>query len=586
MELPNYHAVGRRGFTGSSRVVSKDTSNADLGLSRLGAGIEAVGGAITERHDKSQDYAASQAQAEFLVAKAKADNDYDNDPDYETISDRYSKQVSDALQAAGGRITDPKRREAFLLENSVSVARGQERMIDLAFGKEAQVRRAEMQSNLQDLSREVALGNVVPGEASLNARTMLEAAQESGYIDPETSASTLASFKAQTTVAGLARLPAADRLTALQQPWTKDLPASEILKLRNTAAIEMRRDASIGMVDEIIATGATTAEARAIIKEIEDKNLRLETESRYDSELRRQRDAEAESLKEFNADIFLPIRQGKARVSDIPVEALELLTPAQVNGLYAAEKAARGSGSEGTSSIKTDRMALTKVISLISEGKSADARDYLLKNAAKFSDGDYEQYLSDVLPPPDAQDESTDLALYGFAQELIAEGRLEEAQKIVFANRDAFSDTDAKSIIRTANPKKAPARTIVGFRDRIESRGLEMGIKGDKNKRLSDEEMLVISDWYQGQISATGSVPTDAEVNAEIDRRLVEVTINPPGWFNKRTLKGDEMTPADYDTAYELIDKPSVNSAIESLEARGAPVTRATVVSEHARLSK
>ena len=231
-------------------------------------------------------------------------------------------------------------------------------------------------------------------------------------------------------------------------------------------------------------------------------------------------------------------------------------------------------------------MALTKVISLISEGKSTDARDYLLKNTAKFSDSDYEQYLSDVLPAPDAQDAGTDLALYGSAQEAIAAGRYDDAKKLVEANPDAFSETDAKSILRSANPKAPKARTIVGFRDRIEARGLEMGIKGDKNKRLSDEEMLVVADWYQGQISATGAAPSDAEVNAEIDRRLVEITINPPGWFNKRKLTGDQMTPADYDTAFELIDKPSVNSAIESLEARGAPVTRATVVSEHARLSK
>lgn len=349
----------------------------------------------------------------------------------------------------------------------------------------------------------------------------------------------------------------------------------------------MRRDAAINIADEIIGSGATKAQARAAFKDIEDNDLRLAAESRYDTEMRRAADAKAETLKEFNADVFLPIRQGKSRVEDIAPADLEKLSPTQVNQLYAAEKAANAGGSDGTGKITTDRAALTKVITLIAGGKSTEARDYLLTNTAKFSDSDYEQYLSDVLPAPDAQDETTDLRLYGEAQEAIANGRYDDAKKIVDANSDAFSETDAKSIIRAANPKSPKAKTILSFRQRIEARGLDIGVKGKKNAKLADEEMFAISDWYQGQINATGKAPSDVEVNAEIDRRLVNITINPPGWFNKRKdISGADMTSADYDQAYDLMDTPSINSAIESLEARGAAVTRQSVVSEAARISK
>ena len=591
--LPTYQDVGRRSFSGSNRIVSKDTAGSDLGLGSLAQGVAAVGGALQEKHDKSQDYAATQAQSEFLVAKAEADNAFDKDADYETIAERYSKKVNEALQAAGARIADPKRRDAFMLNNQVAIARGQESMIDLAFGKEAQTRRAEMQTNLQSLSREVALGNVLPADASVNARETMEAATAAGYVDPETAAATLSSFKAQTTVAGLARMSAEDRLVALGQDWTKDLPASEVIKLRNTAAIEMRRDAAIGFVDVLTGQEATKAEARAAIKSIEDPDLRQEVEARYDVEARRAAAAKTEALQEFNQDVFLPVRQGKLRVEEIPAAAMERFTPAQVNQLYAAQKTAleaKSSGS-GTSKLKTNRGALTEVIRLLGQGYNETARDYIIANADKFSDGDYKSFLKEASPAPKPESSETNIESYDFVQELIAEGNFETARTYVKDNPEYFSPADQRSIIKAANPAKprAQAKTLLTIRQRVQARAAEMGYKGKKGDKLSDETMLDINDWYAGQFAATGAAPSEADITAEIDRRLVNVTINPPGWFNTVKKKGVDMTPADWKQGFSLMGDADKIKAAKSLEARGmnaAQISPADVVAEFNRLKE
>lgn len=578
-KIPTYVDVGRRGFTGSSRVVRQDTSNSDYGTRDLANSAAGIANYLGQERAKDNRLRVAQARSQYVTGMAELNNSFDQDPDYDTIVPRYTEKASELRDTAARTIDDPEARALFMANADVDLTRGREGMRDLAFGKLAQNERVTIAGQADAIIKSIGAGGVPPAEGLLLVQSMMTGATDEGYLTPEQAYTSIESFKSQAAVAGLSAMDPASRLAALDESWAQNLPASARSKLVATAAVEVREAAAIAFVDGAIASGLSRTETRKAIREVKDKDTRLAIEARYDDEIKREDAAQDEVRAEFNQEYFLPVRQGKMTVSQIPADVMAEMKRDDINALYTAQKNAGEGSGEGKD--KTSRDAMMIMLSYRQRGDIVGARRYLLENTDKFSDGDYEQYLSEFTQAP-KPDDATDLTLYDRAQGHIAAGDHDAARELVNKYPDKFSDTDAKGILRAANPKSPTVESLMTVNQRVEARILKMGVSGNKADELKTETVMDVAEWANGIQSSTGKRPTQAEINTEIDRRLVkDIRWNPPGfWAGGETRNPKDMTSADYDTVYELSSRDDRNAAVLALEARGEPVTRQSIVTE------
>ena len=362
------------------RVTTAGTGGLENSLSNVGTAL----GNFAER--KIQ-YQVSQAKAEFLTAKVQEDNAYNDDQDYETIGDRYSTNVKNAAQSAAEKISFGPARNAFLQDADLDIEQGFQRIRGVAKAKETDTQRAFISESLDGLREATLTGD--PMSAMDSAMGLIKNGADMGYLSHEEAAKLFDGWRDDALIAKIETMEPEDRVEALSQPWAKELPTDVQTKLGRIAKDELDKNVAMENVDSYFQEGLEPTEAYTRIGDIEDPDVRRETEQRFTTEVGRRRGADAALQEDLHRAFFNPVRAGELSVSDIPQQELDRMDPAVVNSLYAAERNAATKIDP-----VTDRAVLDTLYQKYQDGHGdpVDVRNYFAENAHRLSNSDFEQW--------------------------------------------------------------------------------------------------------------------------------------------------------------------------------------------------
>ena len=347
-----------------------------------------VSGAALDYQNRKNNYELEQARSTFYTGKAHLDNAFDEDPDYETIPKRYSGGLVKLAEESAASISNPRLKSSFLLEAQEKAAVGFGRITDIAKGIEIKHQRGFIEQQLE-AHREAGLTGDIT-EAIDRTTSLINASVDAGYIDPEDAPGILKRARDDMATAKLEMMEPEERLQALQAPWANNLPADTRVRLQRQAKSQLDKDVAMANVDDYNARELSYGEALAEVANIEDEEVRRMTEQRLEVNRQQIKTAKAEEQDAAYQAYFAPVRSGDITISDIPEDEMarleEVLSPAMLNNLYAAERSAAS-----RENVVSDRTVLEKLNSLYNDGRGdpAEVLKYFHENSAKLSDADH-----------------------------------------------------------------------------------------------------------------------------------------------------------------------------------------------------
>ena len=465
MRIPDPYENKRIVSSPSKPVVSQNTGIISQAAGDLASELKQIA-------DRRTEYQVAQARAALLTGQAQREEALATDRDYEDLPERYETDVREQLQSAAEQIKDRRARNAFIeLEGEGRVQEGLSRARSRAFEVEADIGRNQTNESLNALNK-AGINGPDPQDAIDTVDDILVGAVEAGYYDAEQAGNMGRAWRDQFAIDKIASMPPQRRLEALNQPWAENLPASTRARLLEQAEADQREVAAVMAVDDLIDRGLSRSEGRRELRKIEDVDLRKDAEGRFDYELRQREAEETDAQTDIIERRHMDIRSGKLRVSDLPRDEVEALTASQVSGLQSLEAGAF------SAAVRTDRTALAQVYDLIDAGDMGVARRFVLENADRFSDGDFEQYLGKTASDNPNAIESIRSTNQMLGQ-IVTDAGITNKDKAAAAKGEIYAQVDAWQM---------------GFQ-REQGREPSDAELQEKARELSTEFILTQSDW-------------------------------------------------------------------------------------------
>lgn len=468
-----------------------DAGQAPVGSARVdvSSGVQSLAGVLGGIRDTAVKYQVSQAASEFMTRKIAEDGAYTDDNDYNTIEERYSRNITDALNESATLISDGAARNEFMQRYQVDVAQGVQRIRDVARTKEIDYNRAYVNQKLDDLREAGLTGDI---RSTMDTATgLLGAARDQGYISAQEYEKMDSDFRNNLAQANLSIMSPEQRLEALGQPWAQNIPKDLRVRITETAQAELVVGQAIANTDGYMAdiiAGGTREDAQSKIAQIKDDTVRAETERRFENEYARYTRTKTEEQNGLHQAYFLQVRTGQLSVDDIPDEDLQRMNPTTLKSLFAAEsQAAAGRGP----AVVSDRNSLFELYSMkaLVDSNAATPTELMAKVAElapTLSQQDYDDWLkigTEGLVPPETK------SLLTAKEGLML--RLESMREA-----GVLEDSSDTGVDNTFN------RMYVEF-----------------------------DEWYRGLQTSTGKAPGEAEQQQKIDRMLLDARwINRVGW--------------------------------------------------------
>jgi hypothetical protein len=231
--------IAAEGFGEAARIFSQGAQN-------LAAGLQDASNNLYRAEQEKQSLALANAKSKFLQDQIGIEASLENDQDWATVGSRYDDRVKKAKDAAALSITDPKYRAAFEADVGVDIARGQATIGSRARAKETDSARAGLN---QTISSNMQAALSLPNEDKAGQRRLfdatasaIQAARGSGYITAQEAQQQVEKFQADYALSWIAKLPPAERLTALvpgaPQAPTADIKGQPLLPITTAGAID------------------------------------------------------------------------------------------------------------------------------------------------------------------------------------------------------------------------------------------------------------------------------------------------------------------------------------------------------------
>ena len=459
---------------------------------------EMVSGFIAEESDRRSRSQLAKAEADFRIIKAKQDAAYDRDEKYGTITERYGKEMTTGLGSLATSITDPEVRQLFVDKYRPQVETGKIAMDELAWGKEKDFERAGLQERLDALNRGgLESGDIIGTNEA--AAALIESAAELDHLTEQERVAQLKVFKDNLAIGRLGTMEPEDRVTALKQPWAKNLPADTRAKLQREAMAAVRENKAVGIVDGYMGKGLDIASGMAEAEGIKDLKLRKEVESRFQYEYGMDQKAEAEQQTDLLDKYFSDVATGGLTVSEIQKEnpeEWEAMGASVQSSLISAQRSSASATKVSFNPVHHDRLMQLKMQADRGvEGAGLKMREYVIANISTMNPKQQETWLNaslDGVFSPEIDDTLTD-------QQVIA-SRLPE----------------------TADASKK--RVLLGY----------------------------MGDWRANFIRRTGKNPTDEDRTKAVDRALIEYDTT-WAWGGMKPIY--EMTPEEATEALSLMQE-------------------------------
>jgi hypothetical protein len=503
--IPSADRIGKQFANPVVSIARTDVSN-------VGKGLQIVAAAVDHNIDKVSRFQYAQAASEFLVKKNTEDNAYDNDQEYGTIENRYSKNIDKSLQDSANLIMDPRLRNEFLLQYRPQVAEGVSRIRSVASSKEKDYQRGYVTQQLEALTEAGLTGDMDTALATSSA--LLITARDSGYISAQEYESLNKTQRQSMVVKSIEMLEPKQQLAALETPSVKNnLPADVEFKLRKIAQSELVKGEAIANVDTIMADiyeGGSRTAAQAKLAAIEDPDLRVATEQRFENEYNRYQANKGELQEALSKKYAVDLRLGNMTFDQIPRADLDAMDPSTLAGMQAAERTA-ASGVRQDS----DRQVLYNVYSLM-----ARAGD---PNAAPMT---REQRISLQLDP----DAETTAA--------------QDAQQYTMQNSHLLNNADFKDLVQDAVKGVVPEarKPLFDARAQLNSELALINPDSTEAARFKAKQERRLAEWYDAQKTP----PTPEQIREQTDilfLETIEFDPKPNSWLPAFDVEWAKLSP-------------------------------------------
>lgn len=361
---------------------------------------------IREVRDRDE---IAKAKNKYLMLKTEQDHAYDDDEDFKTIEERYSKNMEEGLALASSGITDPGLRDAFLQEFEVDLAQGKQNIRTKAAAKERDKEVATINEEMEILREQGLKEDADFAFINQAMHERLQAAADRNVISQEESQRISQKFTDDLALGKLKMMPADLRVEALKADWAKNLPSDTRVQLRREAQEELELGTAQSLAMKALDQGLDRMAARKSFEGQKPEIIqRAMQEFNYLKESKRSDEIEVRS----EAYTKLWEQMNPAYGKGLPLQHLrthpgwkpmwETLTKAERDNLYQIEQQKVAGGRQNS-----DRGVYLKLRALAknhnrSEKDRSDYIEYFLANSAALNNTDFQAFTDHIYK----QDES------------------------------------------------------------------------------------------------------------------------------------------------------------------------------------
>jgi len=327
-------------------------------------------------------------------------NAYNEREDYSEFEGEYQGNTEAMLGEHANTINNPEMRQKFINEFRPRIAVGREQLGNVAWGKEKEFEKSELDSATTTSIDAAVLSGDDDDIATIaaNAKGLIQSHFDMGWIDEAERKERTEQFNHKMAVGILESKAPEKRVEMLKQSWAKNLPASTHAKLVRESEEAMIEGQSIELVDSYIDNGLSYKEAKKDVKKLKDANARKAADQRIDYMYSKQEKEISIGRTEIYDEWFLPLRMGEKTISDMPRDQLESLSPAQQNNLIAAQSSSVSKAKTPFNSGLEDKLNI-----LLKTKRFTELRTLYEENSANLNDAQNKTWsavsIDGVIPP-------------------------------------------------------------------------------------------------------------------------------------------------------------------------------------------
>jgi hypothetical protein len=481
--MPTIPSLERRTVTPSSRVTNVGVADIGSVGRELGGAIDRTRARVDEAAQKKTRYELADANSKLNILAYQQNNAYDRDDDYETIPDRWDESWSKGIDELASKISDPEARNAFMMQAAEQKEANRARITQLAFGKERDVKRSEMNTQYNALRDIVITGDAKQAADAINSMGELaQAGVDNDYYDHEEGGRLTQTWRQDAAIGRIEAIPPSDRVKALEDPLVlANIPADKLAMLRRTADDEVLDEQAMAAVDGL-GSEFSLSRLYDVSSQIDDPNLRRKVEARGETQFKQRRNAKMEQAEEFHQNEFVPVLLGEKELDTSSPEFRKLPVNYQTSLIKATE-------AKDSPAKRTDPWVQDKMMELYTKQNFTELREFYISNIGKMSGADQSKWSKvswDGVVPDDWKSKFTDV------------------QRIVAEIKGAgITDVNAKDTI-----------------------------------------VKIVNNWHEEQIES-GIKVTDKDIQAKIKESIATVELDPTAYFNKEEKKYYTLTPEE-----------------------------------------
>lgn len=400
---------------------------------------------VQEQQDNEE---MAKAKVEFELAQIVESQKYDQDNDLETIEERHGAGQKEGLAKAAANITNSNIRDMFIESGNVTVAKNNAVMGQKVFRRKADQERGFMGNAFAEIVKNTI--NMQSGDQGLDTGEQMQqgiiaiqlstdSMVERGVMSQEEAQGIVRKAQYDMAIGRLKAMDPADQLRALEQAWTKQLPAHLLRSLKD-AALEKARDQQahdrvMAMADMTMTQGLNELKLLAAkegwdVEEYDKARFRFMREKK-DQELGNQ--AMQEDLYEVHfSDIFM----GYGRIEDIPNFEQFAMSAAQKSNLQLAQDNADKRAAGELVRESSDPVVEARLKQYLSEGRDIAARKYWSENYARLNTSDFRYWDRRLSPKKNSDPAFKPIrTTRQVMDEFLDQNPLNDAQKMQMWNR-------------------------------------------------------------------------------------------------------------------------------------------------------
>lgn len=484
--MPTIPSLERRTVTPSSRVTNVGVADIGSVGRELGGAIDRTRARVDEAAQKKTRYELADASSKLNILAHQQNNAYERDNDYATIPDRWDESWSEGTDEIASKISDPEARNAFMMQAAEQKEANRARITQLAFGKERDVKRSEMNTQYNALRDIVISGDATQAANAIKSmEDLARAGVENDYYDHEEGGKLTQTWRQDAAIGRIEAIPPSDRVKALEDPLVlANIPADKLAMLRRTADDEVLDEQAMAAVDGL-GSEFSLSRLYDMSDNISDPDLRKKVESRGETQFKQRRNAKMEQAEEFHQNEFVPVLLGEKELDTNSPEFRKLPVNYQTSLIKATE-------AKDSPAKRTDPWVQDKMMELYTKQNFTELREFYVSNIGKMSGSDQAKWSK--------------------------------------VSWDGVVPDEWKS-------KFTVQQRIVG-----ELKGAEIT---DVNAK--DNVMKVVNDWHEEQIES-GVKVTDKDIQAKIKESIATVELDPTAYFFKGEKNYYKLTPEERET--------------------------------------